>query len=68
MVNWKQLANAIEPDELGAIWSGSGVVDWDNTAGFQSGKEAAMVNIYTSADEFSFREEHKLNQTASLAG
>ena len=49
MVNWKQLANAIEPDELGAIWSGSGVVDWDNTAGFQSGKEAAMVNIYTSA-------------------
>jgi len=49
MVNWKQLANAIEPDELGAIWSGSGVVDWDNRAGFQSGKEAAMVNIYTSA-------------------
>jgi len=49
MVRWKQLANAIEPDELGAIWSGSGVVDWDNTAGFQSGKEAAMVSIYTSA-------------------
>ncbi len=49
MVHWKQLANAIEPDELGAIWSGSGVVDWDNTAGFQSGKQATMVNIYTSA-------------------
>jgi len=49
MVHWKQLANAIEPDELGAIYSGSGVVDWDNTAGFQSGKEEAMVNIYTSA-------------------
>ncbi len=49
MVRWKQLANAIEPDELGAIWSGSGVVDWDNTTGFQSGKETAMVSIYTSA-------------------
>ncbi len=49
MVQWKQLANAIEPDELGMIFSGSGVVDWDNTAGFQSGKQAAMVNIYTSA-------------------
>ncbi len=49
MVNWKQLVNAIEPDELGMIFSGSGVVDWHNTAGFQSGKEAAMVNIYTSA-------------------
>ncbi len=49
MVHWKQLANAIEPDELGMIFSGSGVVDWNNTAGFQSGKERAMVNIYTSA-------------------
>jgi len=49
MVDWKQLANAIEPDELGMIFSGSGVVDWHNTAGFQSGKERAMVNIYTSA-------------------
>ncbi len=49
MVNWKQLANAIEPDELGMIFSGSGVVDWDNTAGFQSCKQAAMVSIYTSA-------------------
>jgi len=49
MVHWKQLANAIEPDELGMIFSGSGVVDWDNTAGFQSTKQAAMVNIYTSA-------------------
>ena len=49
MVNWKQLANAIEPDELGMIFSGSGVVDWHNTAGFQNTKQAAMVNIYTSA-------------------
>lgn len=49
MINWKQLANAIEPDELGMIFSGSGVVDWNNTAGFQSSKERAMVNIYTSA-------------------
>ena len=51
MVYWKQLANAIEPDELGTIFSGSGVVDWNNTAGFQTGDEAVMVNIYTSAGE-----------------
>ncbi len=49
MVSWRQLANAIEPDELGMIFSGSGVIDWRNRAGFQRGKEAAMVNIYTSA-------------------
>ncbi len=49
MIRWKQLPNAIEPDELGMIFSGSGVVDWHNTAGFQSSKEVVMVNIYTSA-------------------
>jgi len=49
IAQWKQLPNAIERDELGAVWSGSGLVDWDNTAGFQSSKEVAMVNIYTSA-------------------
>ena len=49
MVQWKQLPNALEPDHLGVIASGSAVVDWENTAGFQSGREAAMVNIFTSA-------------------
>jgi sucrose-6-phosphate hydrolase SacC (GH32 family) len=49
MVHWTQLDHAIEPDELGTIFSGSGVVDWNNTAGFQTGEEAAMVCIYTSA-------------------
>ncbi len=49
MVHWKQLAHAIEPDELGTIFSGSAVVDGDNTAGFQSGDEKVIVCIYTSA-------------------
>ena len=49
MVHWKQLENAIEPDELGTIYSGSGVVDLDNTAGFKTGDEAVMICIYTSA-------------------
>ncbi|MGQ9610625.1 MAG: glycoside hydrolase family 32 protein [bacterium] len=49
MVHWKQLENAIEPDELGTIFSGSGVVDQKNTAGFQTGDEKALICIYTSA-------------------
>lgn len=49
MVHWKQLPNAIEPDELGTIFSGSGVVDWNNTADFQTGEEKVLVCIYTSA-------------------
>ncbi len=46
LVHWTQLANAIEPDNLGTIFSGSAVIDWNNTTGF--GKES-LVCIYTSA-------------------
>jgi len=49
LVHWEQLPNAIEPDKLGTIFSGSAVVDWDNTAGFQTGSEKVIVAIYTSA-------------------
>lgn len=46
LVHWDELPIAILPDKLGAIFSGSGVVDKDNTAGF--GKDA-IVLCYTSA-------------------
>src|SRR4030042_838165 len=49
LIHWKQLPNAIEPDELGTIFSGSAVVDWKNTSGFQSGAESVLVAFYTSA-------------------
>jgi fructan beta-fructosidase len=49
LVHWRQLKDAIKPDTLGTIFSGSAVVDWQNTAGFQSGDEPAMVAIYTAA-------------------
>jgi len=51
LVHWKQLAEEIAPDELGAIWSGSAVVDGDNTTGFQTGDEKPIVCIYTSAGD-----------------
>ena len=49
MVHWTQLDNAILPDAMGTIFSGSAVVDWNNTSGFQTGKEKPIVCIYTSA-------------------
>ena len=51
LVHWKQIENALEPDRMGAVFSGSAVVDWRNTAGFEVGDEPAMVAIYTAAGD-----------------
>ena len=55
LVHWMHEGTAIAPDGLGLIFSGSCVVDKDNTAGF--GKDA-VVAFYTSADK---------SQTQSMA-
>jgi len=49
LVHWTQLPNAIEPDELGTIYSGSAVVDWHDTGGFRQGDGEALVAFYTAA-------------------
>jgi fructan beta-fructosidase len=49
LVHWKELPVALYPDEQGTMFSGSAVVDWDNTAGFQKGKEKVLVCMYTAA-------------------
>ena len=51
LVHWTQLDNAIEPDKLGIIFSGSAVVDWENTSGFGSADSKAMVCVYTAVGE-----------------
>ena len=55
LVHWQHEGMAIAPDAHGSVFSGSCVVDKDNTAGF--GKDA-VIAFYTSAGE---------NQTQSMA-
>lgn len=55
LLHWKYEGDAILPDVIGTIFSGSAVVDKNNTAGFGEG---AVVALYTSAGE---------NQTQSMA-
>lgn len=50
LVHWRQIEHAIEPGELGWIWSGSAAVDWKNTGGFQTGDEKALIAFYTTGD------------------
>ena len=49
LVSWKPLPHALMPDRLGTMFSGSAVVDWNNTSGFGNGKEPPLVAIYTAA-------------------
>ena len=46
LIHWKNHGEVIQPDALGTIFSGSSIVDKENTAGF--GKDA-VVAFYTSA-------------------
>jgi fructan beta-fructosidase len=47
LIQWAELPIALYPDELGAIFSGSAVIDRENTAGFGAN---AMVAIFTHFD------------------
>lgn len=49
LVHWTELPIALYPNKFGDwAFSGSAVVDWKNTGGFQKGKEPALVLAYTS--------------------
>lgn len=49
IIHWQEWSDAIHPDVLGTIYSGSAVVDQNNTAGLKTGSEKPIVVFYTSA-------------------
>lgn len=50
MVFWEHKPIALYPDEHGLIFSGSAVMDYDNTSGFADGGRIPMVAVYTYHD------------------
>jgi fructan beta-fructosidase len=50
LVNWEYRPVALEPDSLGTIFSGSMVVDENNSAGFQSGNEKTLLAFFTHSE------------------
>ncbi len=49
LINWEQLPEAIMPDNMGDMWSGSSIVDKKNLLGFNTDEHEALVIFYTAA-------------------
>ncbi|MGC4233097.1 MAG: glycoside hydrolase family 32 protein [Niabella sp.] len=64
LVNWEEQPIALYPDALGTIFSGSAVIDVNNTAGF--GKNA-MVAIYTNHSHTIEKEGFDTYETQGIA-
>ncbi|HPU06745.1 MAG: glycoside hydrolase family 32 protein [Thermogutta sp.] len=55
LVHWEELGDAILPDERGTIYSGSAVVDINNTSGLGKKENPAMCAFYTAAGQHSYQ-------------
>lgn len=67
MIRWKHRPIAIFPDSLGYIFSGSAVVDVNNTSGFGKKGKAPLVAIFTHHDPNGERAGRNDYQYQSLA-
>ncbi len=48
LVHWEELPVALHPDKVGTMFSGSAVIDYDNTSGFGKPGKPALVALYTA--------------------
>jgi sucrose-6-phosphate hydrolase SacC (GH32 family) len=49
LMHWKELGEALYPDDMGPMFSGSAVVDVKNTSGFGKDGQPPLVLFYTAA-------------------
>jgi fructan beta-fructosidase len=67
LVHWEELPIALYPDSLGYIFSGSAVVDKENTSGFGTKENPPVVAIFTYHNADREREKHDDFQTQGIA-
>ena len=67
MIHWQHEPIALYPDDLGTIFSGSAVLDKNNTSGFGKDGKAPLVAIFTHHDEKAIKAGRKDFQNQSLA-
>jgi fructan beta-fructosidase len=67
LVHWKEQPIALYPDSLGYIFSGSAVVDKNNTSGFGKNGKVPLVAIFTHHDPVGEKEKRIDHQNQSIA-
>ncbi len=67
LVHWEHLPIAIYPDKNGWIFSGSAVIDHNNTSGLGSSQNPAMIAIFTYHDPVGEKEGRVDFQTQGIA-
>jgi fructan beta-fructosidase len=67
LFNWTHLPIALYPDSLGLIFSGSAVLDKDNTSGFGSKENPPLVAIFTHHSQSQERKGKTDYQNQSIA-
>ncbi|MFN7286635.1 MAG: 2,6-beta-D-fructofuranosidase, partial [Verrucomicrobiota bacterium] len=48
LVHWQELGDKLLPDDMGPMFSGSAVVDWNNTSGLGKDGKPPLVLFYTA--------------------
>jgi len=51
LIHWEHLPVALYPDSLGTIFSGSAVIDWNNSSGLGTMENPPMVAIFTQHNQ-----------------
>jgi fructan beta-fructosidase len=51
LMHWKELEISLYPDEMGTMYSGSGIVDFNNSSGLGEGTNETLVVAYTAAGD-----------------
>ncbi|MFI2742184.1 glycoside hydrolase family 32 protein [Zhouia sp. PK063] len=67
LIHWEHKPIALYPDSLGYIFSGSAVVDKNNTTGFAKNGETPLVAIYTYHDPVGAEKGTNTYQTQGIA-
>ena len=67
MITWEEQEIALYPDEKGYIFSGSAVVDRNNTSGFGKDGKTPVVAIYTYHDPVGAEKEENDYQSQAIA-